>query len=99
MRAVKCTYFPVCWWVRRSRDWRWVHVALEAAVGGTIALVEEGDSVTIDADKRLTEVEVRKARWGTAGRKGTRALPLYFRHALRMCPAGLKHQPSTITDG
>jgi dihydroxy-acid dehydratase len=34
------------------------HVAPEAAVGGTIALVKEGDSVTIDAKKRLIELNV-----------------------------------------
>lgn len=46
------------------------HVAPEAAVGGTIALVEEGDSVTIDADARLLQVDVsdeelarRRANW------------------------------------
>ena len=46
------------------------HVAPEAAVGGTIALVEEGDSITIDAERRLlqlnvseTEIARRKASW------------------------------------
>lgn len=46
------------------------HVAPEAAVGGTIALVEEGDSITIDAPARLLqlnitaeELEERRARW------------------------------------
>ncbi len=46
------------------------HVAPEAAVGGTIALVEEGDSITIDAERRqLTlelpeaELERRRAAW------------------------------------
>ena len=34
------------------------HVAPEAAVGGTIALVEEGDSVTIDAEQRLLQLNV-----------------------------------------
>lgn len=34
------------------------HVAPEAAVGGTIALVEEGDSTTIDADRGLLQVDV-----------------------------------------
>jgi dihydroxy-acid dehydratase len=34
------------------------HVAPEAAVGGTIALVAEGDRVTIDAERRLLELEV-----------------------------------------
>ncbi len=46
------------------------HVAPEAAVGGNIALLEEGDSITIDAEKRLLQVNlpdeelaVRRARW------------------------------------
>ena len=46
------------------------HVAPEAQVGGTIALVEEGDSVTIDAHRLLVQLEVddaelsrRRARW------------------------------------
>ena len=46
------------------------HVAPEAAVGGTIALVEEGDSITIDARQKLLQLNVseeelnkRKANW------------------------------------
>jgi dihydroxy-acid dehydratase len=46
------------------------HVAPEAAVGGTIALVEEGDAITIDAERRLltlelpdVEIERRRAAW------------------------------------
>ena len=46
------------------------HVAPEAYVGGTIALVQEGDSVTIDAHKLLIQVNVsdeelarRRAAW------------------------------------
>ncbi|MGK7911006.1 MAG: dihydroxy-acid dehydratase [Synechococcus sp.] len=46
------------------------HVAPEAAVGGTIGLVEEGDLITIDADRRLIQIEVddaelekRRASW------------------------------------
>lgn len=37
------------------------HVAPEAAVGGTIALVQEGDSITIDADARLLQLNVPEA--------------------------------------
>ena len=36
------------------------HVAPEAAVGGTIALVEEGDLITIDSDRGVLELEVRE---------------------------------------
>jgi dihydroxy-acid dehydratase len=46
------------------------HVAPEAAVGGTLALVEEGDPITIDAERRLLQLDVaeaeiakRRARW------------------------------------
>ncbi|BAY20145.1 dihydroxy-acid dehydratase (plasmid) [Anabaenopsis circularis NIES-21] len=46
------------------------HVAPEAAVGGAIALVEEGDSITIDAPSRLLQLNVpdeelarRRANW------------------------------------
>jgi len=34
------------------------HVAPEAAVGGTIALVNEGDSITIDAEARLLQLNI-----------------------------------------
>jgi dihydroxy-acid dehydratase len=46
------------------------HVAPEAAVGGTIALVQEGDSITIDAPQRLLQLNIseeelaqRRAAW------------------------------------
>ena len=46
------------------------HVAPEAFVGGTIGLVREGDSITIDAHKRLlqlnvpdAEIEKRRTAW------------------------------------
>jgi len=46
------------------------HVAPEAAVGGPIALVQEGDSITIDSDRRLLQINVaedelsrRRAQW------------------------------------
>ncbi len=46
------------------------HVAPEAFVGGTIALVEEGDSITIDAHRLLIQLNVddgelarRRASW------------------------------------
>src|SRR5205807_8145996 len=46
------------------------HVAPEAAVGGAIALIEEGDSITIDAETRLLQLNVaddelkrRRAAW------------------------------------
>jgi dihydroxy-acid dehydratase len=46
------------------------HVAPEAYVGGTIGLIHEGDSITIDADKRLLQLNVsdeelarRREKW------------------------------------
>jgi dihydroxy-acid dehydratase len=36
------------------------HVAPEAAVGGVIGLVKEGDEITIDAEHRLLQLEVKK---------------------------------------
>jgi dihydroxy-acid dehydratase len=46
------------------------HVSPEAWMGGTIALVEQNDSITIDADARLLQLDVsdeelasRRARW------------------------------------
>jgi len=37
------------------------HVAPEAALGGPIALVEEGDTVTIDVDRRALDLDVDEA--------------------------------------
>jgi len=46
------------------------HVAPEAALGGPIALVEEGDEIIIDVDRHAldlnvpaAELEARRARW------------------------------------
>ena len=57
------------------------HVAPEAAVGGTIALVNEGDSVTIDAQKRLLQLNVddaeiarRRAAWRAPAPRYTRGV-------------------------
>ena len=47
-----------------------LHVSPEAAVGGVLALVEDKDMITLDADKRLLQLEVseeelarRRGRW------------------------------------
>jgi dihydroxy-acid dehydratase len=57
------------------------HVAPEAAVGGTIALVEEGDRITIDADARLLQLNVsdeelarRRAAWTPPAPRYTRGV-------------------------
>jgi len=57
------------------------HVAPEAYVGGTIALVCEGDSITIDANRLLIQLNVddetlaaRRARWQAPPPRYTRGL-------------------------
>jgi len=57
------------------------HVAPEAYVGGTIALVKEGDSITIDAKKRLIQLNVpakelaqRRKKWKAPKPRYTRGL-------------------------
>jgi dihydroxy-acid dehydratase len=63
------------------------HVAPEAAVGGTLALVEEGDPITIDAEHGLLQLDVaegeiarRRARWrAPAPRYTTGVLAKYAR--------------------
>ena len=57
------------------------HVAPEAFVGGAIALVAEGDSITIDADARLLqlnisdeELELRRLRWTAPKPRYTRGV-------------------------
>ncbi len=61
------------------------HVSPEAYVGGTIALVQEGDSVTIDAHKLLIQVNVsdeelarRRAAWTPPPPKYTRGVLAKF---------------------
>jgi len=57
------------------------HVAPEAAVGGTIGLVNEGDSITIDAHKKLLQINVsetelaqRKSAWRSPKPRYTRGV-------------------------
>ncbi len=57
------------------------HVAPEAYVGGNIALIEEGDPITIDAHKLLVELNVsdaelsrRRARWKPPAPRYTRGV-------------------------
>ncbi len=53
------------------------HVAPEAAVGGTIALVAEGDRVTIDAERRLLELEVSEPELARRRKAWTPPKPRY----------------------
>jgi dihydroxy-acid dehydratase len=61
------------------------HVAPEAAVGGPLALIEEGDRVTIDAHRLLLQLEVpddeiaaRRARWQARAPRYTRGVLAKF---------------------
>ena len=61
------------------------HVAPEAAAGGAIALVEEGDSITIDAHGLLLQLNVsdeelarRRAQWQPPAPRYTRGVLAKF---------------------
>ena len=76
------------------------HVAPEAYVGGTIALVEEGDSITIDAHRLLVELNVdagelarRRAQWRPPEPRHTRGLLAKYRRLVSTASIG------AITDG
>ncbi len=76
------------------------HVAPEAYVGGTIALVKEGDSITIDAKKRLIQLNVsakelaaRKKRWKQPKPRYTRGLMAKYMKLVSTASKG------AITDG
>jgi dihydroxy-acid dehydratase len=53
------------------------HVAPEAYVGGTIALVKEGDSITIDAKKRLIQLNVPAKELAARRKKWKQPKPRY----------------------
>jgi dihydroxy-acid dehydratase len=76
------------------------HVAPEAAVGGTIALIEEGDPITIDAERRLLQLDVpeqelarRRARWKPPAPKYTTGV--LFKYAKLVSSAS----EGAVTDG
>jgi len=76
------------------------HVAPEAYEGGTIALVEEGDSITIDADRLLIQLNVddarlaaRRARWQRPAARYTRGLLAKYMRLVSTASRG------AITDG
>jgi dihydroxy-acid dehydratase len=63
------------------------HVAPEAFVGGLIALVHEGDSITIDAHRLLLQLNVdegeiarRRAAWTAPPPRYTRGVLAKFAH-------------------
>jgi dihydroxy-acid dehydratase len=58
------------------------HVAPEAFVGGPIALVKEGDSITIDAKKRLIQLNVPAKELAARRKKWKQPKPRYTRGLL-----------------
>jgi dihydroxy-acid dehydratase len=71
------------------------HVAPEAYVGGTIALVEEGDSITIDAHRLLIQLNVddavlskRRAAWKPPPPRYTRGLLAKYRRLVSTASLG-----------
>ncbi|HLX27820.1 MAG TPA: dihydroxy-acid dehydratase [Casimicrobiaceae bacterium] len=58
------------------------HVAPEAYVGGPIALVREGDSITIDADRLLIRLDVDEATLAERRRQWQPPAPRYTRGLL-----------------
>jgi dihydroxy-acid dehydratase len=76
------------------------HVAPEAYVGGTIALVAEGDSITIDANRLLIQLNVddaelarRREAWRPPAARHTRGLLAKYRRLVSTASIG------AITDG
>ncbi|WP_353292636.1 dihydroxy-acid dehydratase [Synechococcus sp. M16CYN] len=53
------------------------HVAPEAAAGGTIGLVREGDSITVDADRLLLQLNVDDTELANRRATWSRPKPLY----------------------
>ena len=71
------------------------HVAPEAFVGGTIALIKEGDSITIDAHKQLVQLNVsdeelkqRRAQWKQPKPRFTRGLLAKYAHLVSTASIG-----------
>ena len=58
------------------------HVAPEAYEGGPIALVREGDSITIDAVRRLVQLNIPAKELAARRKKWRRPTPRYTRGAL-----------------
>jgi dihydroxy-acid dehydratase len=76
------------------------HVAPEAAVGGAIALIEEGDSITIDARKLVIQLNVaddviaqRRARWKAPAPRYTRGVMAKYARLVSTASKG------AVTDG
>ncbi len=71
------------------------HVSPEAAVGGGLALVEEGDSVTIDSEARLLQLNIsdeelsrRRAAWQPPAPRYTRGVLAKYAHLVSSSSLG-----------
>jgi dihydroxy-acid dehydratase len=76
------------------------HVAPEAQVGGPIALVQEGDSITIDANRRVLELNIpetemtrRRAAWTAPAPRYTRGVLAKYATLVSSASVG------AVTDG
>ena len=58
------------------------HVAPEAAVGGPIGLIKEGDSITIDAHQQLIQLNIPQAEFGARKAAWKAPTPRYTRGVL-----------------
>lgn len=58
------------------------HVSPEAYVGGLLCVVQEGDSITIDADRLLLELNVPETELARRRAAWTRPAPRYARGVL-----------------
>jgi dihydroxy-acid dehydratase len=76
------------------------HIAPEAAVGGGIALVEEGDLITIDAEARLLQLNISEVEFERR-RRAWSPPPTRYRRGVLAKYAGLVSSSSlgAITDG
>ena len=76
------------------------HVAPEAAVGGGLALVKEGDSITIDAEARLLQLNISEVEFERRRAAWTLPLPRYRRGVLAKYAALVSSSSlGAITDG
>ena len=82
--------YVFCNWIARSialitdgrfsgGSWGWLvgHVAPEAFAGGAIALVKNGDTITLDKTKRLIQLNVSAKELATRRKKWRAPKPRY----------------------
>ena len=75
------------------------HVAPEAYEGGPIALVKEGDSITIDAHKRLIQVNISARELAQRRKKWKQPKPRYTPGLLaKSMKLGSSARPGPVTD-